>query len=116
MNGELHPNFLTSIGSLSQAHNLVPPPPSRGVPFHSFPKSEEYNLTTKISEDVINQALFAASMVGLLDIDIEPNFFTNKFTDNEIGFVGIFLPTVAGIFGTNVFIDLNKNGFNDDAN
>lgn len=96
------------IGSISAPDLSSEPSPA------ALPTTDIMNLSLKLSEEVINQALFAASFAGLLDVDIDPNFFTN----NEIGFIGAFTPVVNKMIGvpSDKFFDLNQNGVNDDEN
>lgn len=58
-----------------------------------------------ISEDVINQALFAANATGLLNLTIDSNFYT----DNNISFIAFALPTLNDMLG-NFKLDLNQDG------
>ncbi len=97
------------VGSLSRPD--LNPEPSAAAP----DLDEHHSLGLAISEDALNQALFAASFAGLLDIDVDPNFFTN----NGIPFIKQVTPTTQDlVFNANdrVFLDLNQNGVNDDAN
>lgn len=90
------------VGSLSMPQQT--PELSAALPA----TDEKMNLSMSLSEDAINQALFAASMAGMLDLDIDPNFYTN----NNIGFIALAAPTLQGMLG--VKIDLNQNGVDDD--
>lgn len=75
----------------------------------SLPVTDENkNFSLSLSEDVINQAIAAASLSGMLDLDIDPNFYTN----NEIPFIAKVTPDVKGMFDRDV--DLNQNGLADD--
>ncbi len=96
------------IGSISAPDLSSEPSPA------AIQTTDTMNLSLKLSEEVINQALFAASFAGLLDINIDPNFFTN----NGIGFIGAFTPVVTKMIGvpSGKFFDLNQNGVNDDDN
>jgi|GEM_PF-2560997 len=70
--------------------------------------NEVRNFGLQLPEDAINQALFAANLAGMLDLDIDPNFWTN----NEIKFIDKATPTVQDMLGAKV--DINQNGIEDD--
>lgn len=75
--------------------------------------NEHHLLAINLAEDAINQAFFAASFAGLLDIDLDPNFFTN----NEIPFIQLVTPTTKDLVmgsSSTKFVDLNQNGVSDD--
>lgn len=75
----------------------------------TLPHSDENrNFSLSLSEDAINQAIAAASLSGMLDLEIDPNFYTN----NEIPFIAKVTPDVRGMFDRDV--DLNQNGVADD--
>ncbi len=77
----------------------------------SLPATDEKkNFSLSLSEDALNQALFAATLAGMLDLDIDSNFYTN----NEISFISKATPTAGGMF--DVPIDVNQNGVDDDRN
>lgn len=91
------------VGSLSmpsQTPELAAPLPET---------DENKNLSLSLSEDIINQALFAATMAGMLDLDIDPNFYSN----NQLSFFNKATPTVRDMFGQ--ALDFNQNGINDDS-
>jgi len=95
------------VGSLSSPD--LNPEPSAASP----ETNENRNLSLGISEEAINQAIFAANFAGMLDIAIDPNFFTN----NGIPFIDQVTPTVGDLVLTGTsdhFFDLNQNGINDD--
>lgn len=69
---------------------------------------ENRNFALHLSEDAINQAIAAASLSGMLNLDIDPNFYTN----NDIPFIAKVTPDVRGMFDRDV--DLNQNGLADD--
>ncbi len=124
-------DFLKSVGSLSRVTslpdvNVVYPPWNALVncdaasPFcrkYKFPipaehTYQEYNIGVQVSEDLINQALFAANLTGLLNLNIDPEFFIN----NQFGFIRQVTPTIKDFFDPSLQIDANQNGFNDDSN
>ncbi|MBI2336906.1 MAG: hypothetical protein HYU97_09135 [Deltaproteobacteria bacterium] len=69
----------------------------------NYTKNNQYNIGLALSEDAINQALFAANISGLLDLDVDPNFY------DRAGIIPIeeVAPTL-GKFSQG--FDLNKNG------
>ncbi len=69
-----------------------------------------HQLSVQLSEDAINQALFAANLAGLLDLDIDPNFYTQ----NQINPIRYLLPTVQDMVGGQTLVDVNRNGIQDD--
>lgn len=78
----------------------------------SLPKTgEAKNVSMSLSEDAVNQALFAATAAGMLNLDIDPNFYSN----HQINFISLALPTVDGMF-PNKKVDFNQNGVQDDEN
>lgn len=96
------------IGSISA--------PDRSLEPSALPPetNDARNFSLKLSEEAINQALFAASFAGMLDIDLDPNFFSN----NSIPFIKQVTPTPQDLVfnaDSRRFLDLNQNGVNDDS-
>jgi hypothetical protein len=90
------------IGSLSSPISPQDPPPAEAL------TNDVRNVSVELSEDAINQVLFSANLNNLLDLEIDPNFYTN----NKINFIDQATPTLQDMLG--VKIDLNQNGLDDD--
>ncbi|MBL7686373.1 MAG: hypothetical protein JNK65_10130, partial [Deltaproteobacteria bacterium] len=90
------------VGSLSMPMDASEVPPANPL------TNDVRNFGLELSEDAVNQGLFAANMAGMLDLDIDPNFFTN----NGLDFFDQATPTVRDFLAKKV--DLNQNGVDDD--
>ncbi len=105
--GDLMNQYTSGIlGSLSMPFQAKEAPPS-------LPGTDENkNISLSLSEDAINQALFAASAAGVLNLDIDPNFYSSHGNN----FISLALPSVKGMFPItdNLIVDFNHNGVQDD--
>lgn len=92
------------IGSISD------PVEANEIPLYRNLLNEVHTFGLKLSEAALNQALFAANLAGMLDLDIDPNFYSN----NDIIPIAKAASTVGTLLSADV--DLNQNGVQDDAN
>ncbi len=72
------------------------------------PTNATHRLGISLGEDAINQALAAASLAGLIDLDVDANFYTN----NELTPALRLTPTGADLASN---MDINQDGNRDEV-